>query len=402
MKYGKTRKCMVSFAMAALMLAGAVITPLLEVDANAITQEEINRKIAEKNALKGKIKDQQSKVNDLKNNQADYMERKNALDEQQELAMQEILLIQEQLEMYRQMIEEKEEEARIAQENADAQLEIYKKHIRSMEEQGVNNMFMALLFSSEDFGQLISRIDMVGEIMAYDKRVEDEYKTAKAAAMAAKEEYEASVAELAVQEEELQGEIDALQVQMDEAQKEINLLQSNIDEYSKVIAQYVSSEKAIDAEIKKMQDELKRQQKPPTATGSYMWPSPSCWLVTSKYGMRELAIYGYPRMHAGVDIGASAGSAIVAADGGIVTTSTNGGGYGNYVMINHGDGRSTLYAHMSARAVFVNDEVTKGQVIGYVGSTGNSTGPHLHFEVRINGGTVDPLKYFSGYTYVGR
>ncbi|MBQ5671263.1 MAG: DUF436 family protein, partial [Oscillospiraceae bacterium] len=102
--------------------------------------------------------------------------------------------------------------------------------------------------------------------------------------------------------------------------------------------------------------------------------------------------------HAGIDIGAAMGTPIVASDGGNVIVSTYDGGYGNYVMINHGDGRSTLYGHMSSRAVSVGQTVTKGQVIGYVGSTGNSTGPHIHFEIRVNGGTVNPLKYFSGYT----
>jgi len=189
-----------------------------------------------------------------------------------------------------------------------------------------------------------------------------------------------------------------LEAELTERQTELETLQKDIKGYESVINQYAADEKRIDREIKAMQEELKKQQTPPTATGSYMWPSTSCYVVTSKYGWRTISLYGTAKFHAGIDIGAAMGTAIVASDGGNVIVSTYDGGYGNYVMINHGDGRSTLYGHMSSRAVSVGQTVTKGQVIGYVGSTGNSTGPHIHFEIRVNGGTVNPLKYFSGYT----
>ena len=397
----KTGRRVLSLVLAVLTLAGALAMPAMELPVNAISQADIDRKIAEKNALKSKIKSQQGVINDLKQNQGDYVARKQALDDQQTLAMEQILLVQEELAMYREMIAQKQEEARIAQEAADAQLEIYKKHIRNLEEQGVNNMYLDLLFSSKSFSELITRIDMVGEIMAYDKRIEDEYKAAKAEADAARAEYEQAEAELAEQEGNLQAEIEALTKQMQEIQAEIDELQSNINEYASVIREYEAQEKALNAEISKMQEELKKQENPPTATGAYTWPCPSCWLITSGFGNRPHPLGGGVKFHAGVDIGAQQGAPIVAADGGNVQTSTNGGGYGNYVIIYHGNGRSTLYGHMSSRAVKAGDTVQKGQVIGYVGSTGNVTGPHLHFEVRIDGAPVNPLQYFSGYTILG-
>ena len=398
MKYSKKRRAVISVFLAVLVFLGAVCIPAFDLEANAVTQGEIDAKKAQKAALQAKIKDQQSKMNALKVEEADLLQQKEALDQQQDLKIQEINMVKEELEMYRQMIIEKAEEARIAQKNADHQLEQYKKHIRNMEEQGITNMYMSLLFAADNFTDLLTRADMIGEIMEYDKRVHDSYLEAKAAALKAKEEYEAAVDELEIKEVELQGEIDRLEGELGTLQTELESLQSNINGYASVINQYAADEKRIDAEIKKMSEELKKQQTPPTATGSYMWPCPSSKLVTSKYGMRKISLYGYEKFHAGIDVGAGMGQSIVAADGGTVIVSSYDGGYGNYVMINHGNNRVTLYAHMSSRAVSVGQTVNKGQVIGYIGSTGNSTGPHLHFEVRVNGGTVNPLQYFSGYT----
>ena len=185
---------------------------------------------------------------------------------------------------------------------------------------------------------------------------------------------------------------------VEKIQKNPKLLKEFQEEPVKVIEELTGLDLP-DAEIKKLAEELKKQQTPPTSTGSYVWPCPSSKGITSGYGMRKINLYGYEKFHAGIDVGANMGASIIAADGGTVIVSTYDGGYGNYIMINHGGGRVTLYAHMSSRAVTVGTTVNKGQVIGYVGSTGNSTGPHLHFEVRNNGGTVDPLTYFSGYYF---
>lgn len=399
MKHTNRRRSWISVLLAVLVFAGAVTMPILQTEAKAVTQYDIDRKKAEKAALSKKIKEQQALMNDLQSEQAGMLSQKEALDQQQDLKIQEINAVKEELTMYRQMILDKAYEARIAQEHAEEQLAIYKTHIRSMEEQGLSNMYLQLLFSSESMTDLLSRVDMVSEIMEYDKRIHDNYVSAKDAALLAKQEYEAAAAELEVQEVELQTEIDRLTGELSVLQTELDRLRADIDGYAAVINKYASDEARIDAEIKKMAEELKKQQTPPTSTGSYVWPCPSNKGITSGYGMRKISLYGYEKFHAGIDVGAPMGSTIIAADGGTVIVSTYDGGYGNYIMINHGGGRVTLYAHMSSRAAGVGETVNKGQVIGYVGSTGNSTGPHLHFEVRNNGGTVDPLTYFTGYYF---
>ena len=126
-----------------------------------------------------------------------------------------------------------------------------------------------------------------------------------------------------------------------------------------------------------------------------MWPCPSCHYITSQFGWRYHPIYHTQKYHSGVDIGASYGATIVAADGGTIITAGSVSGYGNCVVINHGNGITTLYGHMSSIAVSVGQKVSKGQTIGYVGSTGNSTGPHLHWEVTVNGVRQNPLNYAS-------
>ena len=131
------------------------------------------------------------------------------------------------------------------------------------------------------------------------------------------------------------------------------------------------------------------------AAGSYSWPCASSTYITSKFGYRIHPIFQTQKYHSGVDIAANSGEPITAAAGGTITIAEYSSSYGNYVVIYHSDGTTTLYAHMSSMAVSAGQTVSKGDVIGYVGSTGNSTGPHLHFEVRVNGSCVDPLQYFS-------
>lgn len=147
----------------------------------------------------------------------------------------------------------------------------------------------------------------------------------------------------------------------------------------------------IESEIKKLQ-ELYNQQ-----TQSYsglIWPSRSTKKISSYYGMRLHPIYGYWKMHTGIDIGASYGTDIISSADGVVTSVTyNEGGYGWYIVVYHGDGISTLYAHCSKVIAKTGQSVKRGQVIALVGSTGASTGPHIHFEVRVNGAHTNPLNY---------
>lgn len=382
---------MVSLCMAATLVLTAV-SPLT-IQAEAVSQWEIDALQQKKNTLASNKQTQKAALDKLQTEQAGYIEQKAALDKQEEMAVQEINLTKEQITLYQQMIEEKAEEARQAQADADAQLVTYKSHLRNMEEQGMFNFYLSLIFGARSFSELISRIDMISEIMEYDKQTEENYKEARDFALELKAEYEATKAELTAKEEELQAEIDRLQAELQEAQERINALQKSINDQKAIVDAYANDEKNIQAQIDQMKEQLKKQNTV-VAAGSYAWPCPSCYTITSNYGYRYLELYGYTRLHAGTDIGAQYGAEVTAAAAGNVTIATYGGGYGNYVMISHADGSATLYGHMSSLAVSAGQTVNQGDVIGYVGSTGNSTGPHLHFEVRINGSAVDPMQFF--------
>ena len=394
MKLKKTWRKALSLTLCGAVLAASVVVGPLTTPAQAVSQWEIDALQQQKDAIAQNKKDQQAALDALQAEQAGYIEQKTALDKQQEMAVEEINLTKEQLEMYQAMIEEKQAEADQAQADADAQLVKYKEHLRNMEEQGMFNFYLSILFGADSFSDLLARIDMISEIMEYDKQVEEDYKDARDFALEVKAEYEAYEAELSVKAEELQAEIDALQAELEATQQQIDALQNDIDSYTAAYAEYAADEDRVQAEIDRLTEELKKQNTPVASSGSYAWPCPSCYTITSNYGYRYLELYGYTRLHAGVDIGAQYGASVTAAASGSVTVATYSSSYGNYVMIYHADGSSTVYAHMSSLAVSAGQYVNQGDVIGYVGSTGNSTGPHLHFEVRINGSTVDPMQFF--------
>ncbi len=136
-----------------------------------------------------------------------------------------------------------------------------------------------------------------------------------------------------------------------------------------------------------------------TVYGYFIWPAPASYIVTSRYGMREHPVYGGQRFHYGIDIGSARGTNIIAADGGTIISAYKHDSYGWFVMIDHGNGFITLYAHMDALYVSQGQVVERGTVLGPCGDTGTATGPHLHFEVRYNGEFQNPLDYLSGYSY---
>ena len=159
-----------------------------------------------------------------------------------------------------------------------------------------------------------------------------------------------------------------------------------------------SAAAAADAEIRRKEKELASQIANVPSESGFLWPLSGYNTLSSLFGSRIHPITGKANNHTGIDIPAPAGTAILASKSGVVITSTRNRSYGNYVVVGHSDGTSTLYAHMSSRSVSQGQTVKQGQVVGRVGTTGSSTGNHLHFEVRVNGSRVDPVNYFKSKT----
>ncbi|HIS16851.1 MAG TPA: peptidoglycan DD-metalloendopeptidase family protein [Candidatus Scatomorpha merdavium] len=381
-------------ALLALLIFALAVFPASP--ALAVSQAEIDALEEQRDALKAERESMQADIDALKNEQAGILEQKRALDEQNEVYRQELELIEEQVSLYTRLVDEKAAELEEATAAEEEQLATYKQHVRAMEENG-KYTYLSIIFGSRSLSELMSNLDMIGEIMEADKRIYDQYTAAREKAEEIKAEYEVTLEQLSEKQDEYEAEKVELEAKIAEASAMIEQLEAEISTNYDLYLEVLAQEEALESDIQNKIAELERQEAASsiTSTGSYIWPLPG-YSPGSAYGWRMHPIFNEMRFHAGEDIGAPSGTPILAADSGVASVyPDNGNGYGNYIMINHGGGRVTLYAHMSAFAISGGATVTQGQVIGYVGSTGNSTGPHLHFEVRVNGATTDPKQYFN-------
>ena len=386
----------------AFVLVAALILPVTLTRTEAVSQADIDALKEEKEALNSEKEDLQETISSLTDEHASVIEKKAALDQQNELARQEIEIISEQIDIYDQIIENKQAELEEAETEEAEQMESLRSRMRAMEEQGTVS-YMAILFEATSFSDLLSRIDMVREIMERDNELEANCIDAREHLEEVKADYETTLADQEIAKAELLEKKAQLEADIEAACQLILDLEDDIEAYEAFYAEKEAREAEIDEDIRELLAELDAQQKAAeeagktgniTGTGTYIWPLPG-YSPGSAYGWRLHPILGVMKFHAGEDIGAPSGTPILAADSGIAYPASNPGGYGNYVLINHGDGRSTLYGHMTSYCVSYGQSVNQGDVIGYVGSTGLSTGPHLHFEVRVNGNTTDPKSYFN-------
>lgn len=397
----------IAIILAVTMLGSVIVTIVTSLSAGAVSQAEIDALKEQADALAEQKAAVGAEIAGLESERSAIVERKAKLDENIALTIQEIENLEAQIALYEEEIKEKNAQYELAVQEEERQMELFRQRVRAMEEDG-NITYLEIIFEAESFGELLSAVDSMTDIMDYDEWVVEQLDTAQELSWDAKVELEGAKAateaakfsqeEKKVQLESERAEADALMTEimsnMYERQEEYEALESREDEAAA----------EIDRMIEELEEERRRlaaqQGAHVAATGSYIWPSASSVYVTSLFGNRLHPVYGYYRMHYGIDIGASYGTDIYAADGGYVTTSTYSSGYGNYVMIDHGEGRYTLYAHMTTRYVEEGDVVLQGDVIGLVGSTGVSTGAHIHFEVYENGERVDPLQFYSNYVII--
>ncbi len=416
----KLLKPVFSFVLAFVMAASLFVGFIPMTASAKVTQSEIDDLKSQKAALSEQSASYEATINSLKNKKNAQVELKTALDSKLALTNQQIMNLEEQIKLHDALIERKTQEVDEAQKTADEQLEKYKKRVRAMEESGRYN-YVEVLFGANSIGEFLSLIDDIGDIMKSDKELEDSYKQSVTDLKTVKAEYEEAQAELKQNKVECAQLKDQLQVDITQAAAVITSLQSEINDNASVLSELDSQESALQSQIQAKVKQLNEQKKAEeeanknnnnggnsggnsggssVGTGNLVWPS-YCTYITSRQGPRVHPVTGEYKNHGGTDIGASYGSAIYAADSGKVVSSSDGwnGGWGNYVMIDHGNGMQTLYAHMSSRACSVGQTVKRGQTIGYVGSTGMSTGPHLHFEMYVNGARIDPQTKYPGMSF---
>lgn len=368
----------------------------------AVTQADIDALQDDADALDAKREQLESQLDSLSDDKAQALKRKELLDQQISNTSAQIANVEAQISEYEALITQTEAELADAEEREEAQYELFCSRVRSMEEQGTVS-YWSVLFKADSFTDLLSRLDFVNEIMDYDQRVIQDLQDLQQEITEKKGSLEDSRSQSEAAKAKLVSEKSTLDKQRADAVALVNEINANEAEYQSTLDAIDAEEEAIQARIVELSRQLAAQQAASgqtnsnAALGGYIWPV-SSRRITSPFGNRNTGIAGASTNHKGVDIGGVYYSSEVhAAKSGTVIVSQYSSSYGNYVVVSHGSGNTTLYAHMSSRSVSVGQWVDQGDVLGITGSTGISSGPHLHFEITENGVRVNPLQYLTGY-----
>lgn len=415
----KNKKAWISIlaGLLALIMVLGLFIGVLPSFASAASSSEIKNQI---NSLKGdkkeidsKVKELQAQVSGNKEEMSAIVADKNAIDQQISLIHEKVANLNEQIASYSLLIADKQDEL-VAAESRLAELNAKnKERIRSMEENG-SLSYWSVLFKASSFADLLDRLNMIDEIAASDRRRLKEMSAVAqtiAEAKADLEEEKAGLEDAKTELSESQAELDEQRAQADALLLELKakgdefqaLLEAGEDEQAELAQQIAQMEKEYDAA--KYREWLATSvattqpsggDLPPSPPSSAGWIRPCSYIkLTSPFGYRLHPVSGGWKMHYGVDLCGPTGTPIYASRAGVVTIAAPSSSAGNYVTINHGDGFSSVYMHMTNYIVSVGQYVNQGQVIGYMGSTGISTGSHLHFGIAYNGTYVNPCDYVS-------
>ena len=401
-------------AFLALLTAFGMTAGLLT-QASAAGSKEIQSELQKLREQQSEIQKKRSalsaEIAENKKQTQNTVEQKYDIDRQIELSNETIDNYNAQIQQYSLLIAEKQKELDAAEENEAQLQEQYKARLRSMEETGTVS-YWSILFKASSFSDLLDRMDMIHEIAKSDQLMMKKLSDATEAVQQSREALEQEQQQMQTARDELAAQEAQLVAQRAEADK---LLLQIAEESEKMTAEYqgyLEQEEALSKEVAQAEKdyyqalakeeaarlaELNKQNNyvPVSKDSSgFLYPLPYRVAITDSYGYRTHPVTGQKTTwHNGVDLAAGSGTAIFATKSGTVTTALHSDIWGNYVVINHGDGYSSLYAHMQGLIVNVGDYVKQGQTIGYVGSTGLSTGPHLHFTIYYNGADVNPMSY---------
>lgn len=400
------------------LLAAMLLFSLMPNQAEAASSSEIKEQLDElkdqKSELEAEIKELQKQYQANEDEIMDLVSQKDIIDQEIAILTAQIQNINNQISAYSLLIADKQDELDEAQAHLAQLNEKNKERIRTMEEEG-SLSYWAVIFESSSFSDLLDRLSMIQEIAAADKQRLDDLRSAAEVVTAAQQELETEKTSLESTREELNQTEEELAAKREEADELLRKLIAKGEEFQQMIdeSEDLQNELLLEiAEKEKDYKDAKYQEWLATYVPPTTWPSddttPSSgpvskegWItpvpyytLTSAFGMRIHPIQKVWKMHNGVDLACSQGTPIYAARSGKVTTASyQAGGAGYYVSINHGDGFSSIYMHMTHYIVSAGQYVSQGQVIGYVGSTGGSTGPHLHFGIAYNGSYVNPMQY---------
>lgn len=369
----------------------------------------------EQSGIKNDLKTTQEKLKNAQKQTKSVEEQINELDLKMNKAGIELVKVEDDLSRIEKNITKNEKELKEAEDKLAEKQENFEERLRVMYMNG-NVGYLELLLTSKDIKDFFSRKDMVQAIAEQDKILLKHMKDQKDIIEEKKKELEGQRASLSAVKTKLESRRKDLEIATRDKEILMSRLQKDVESYEKEYDKLNDFASEIEGQIVRLQAEQRAKEEAARAaqqqssggsssgsssgstssapsTGRMMWPVPSSGRVSSYFGYRIHPIFHTKKMHTGIDIPASSGSNVLAASSGTVIHSGWFGGYGNVVMVDHGGGIVTLYAHNSSLVVGVGQSVSKGSVISKIGSTGNSTGPHLHFEVRQNGKYIDPLPW---------
>lgn len=401
-KYRKVR------SLLALILAGALTAGMVPMSSRAASSSDIQKEIdalEEQNAaIQRELDAIQSQYDANYSNMTSTVEQKSAIDQEMTLLSNKIATTNQQIAAYSQMIADTQDQLEKAQQELRDLSEQHRERIRVMEEKG-NLTYWEVIFEANSFTDLLDRLNMVEEINEADRKRIEEMRIASDLVTATQLTLESEKQTLEESRVQLAADEEALEEKRAESDELLRDLEKQSEEYERLMAESEILQDELMLEIAAKEKELaaakydeylaklalQGENPPSDAT----WTTPvSGYTITSPFGMRVHPILGTSRMHNGIDMACAQGTPIYATRAGTVTVASyQAGGAGNYVSINHLDGFASIYMHMTNYVVSAGQSVSQGQLIGYVGSTGLSTGPHLHFGISYAGTYVNPLAY---------
>ena len=366
--------------------------------------KDAKKKVSSLQEEKKKVQDTLKQLEGLKSDAAAYVKE---LDKKLTSLDSELSQLEKDISAKEDQIENTKAELEEAKAVEKEQYASMKLRIQYMYENG-NVSFADSIMTSKNASQLLNRAEYASQIATYDRKMLKEYQATREKINQKEQDLETEHSNLLALQESTEAKQASVKELMSSKQKEltsynsqIGAAQSSIDQYNADIKAQENQMKAIEAEMKRKEEEARKkaeaQKKTYNVTNlgniSFKWPCPSSGRITSGFGGRKSPTKGASSNHQGIDISASTGASIVAAADGTVVIATYSYSAGNYIMIDHGGGVSTVYMHCSQLLASQGQKVKKGQTIARVGSTGYSTGSHLHFGVRSGGNYVNPSKY---------